>query len=99
MVWCDYQIWKVFEEKNHDNSFIKDVEFEKSGMAFWSKQNGHESARQSQQAVSLFSGAVIQGSQFRTESNQQLESIHKLAVQESSPKRHRPFKVLDSDSD
>ena len=68
-------------------------------MAFWSKQNGHEKARQSQQAASLFSGTVIQGGQFRTESNQQLESIHKLAVQESSTKRHRPFKVLDSDSD
>ena len=68
-------------------------------MAFWSKQNGHEKARQSQQVVSLFSGAVIQGGQFRTDFNQQLESIHKLAVQESSPKRYRPFKVLDSDSD
>ena len=68
-------------------------------MAFWSKQNGHEKARQSQQAVSLFSGTVIQGGQFRTESNQQLESIHKLAVQECSTKRHRPFKVLDSDFD
>ena len=78
---------------------MKDVEFEKSRMAFWSKQNGHEKARHSQQAVSLFSGTVIQGGQFRTESNQQLESIHKLAVQESSTKRHRPFKVLDSDSD
>ena len=66
-------------------------------MAFWSKQNGNELGKVKKRCH--FSRALYfkeANSEFQSE---QFESIHKLAVQESSPKRYKPFKVLDSDSD
>ena len=55
-----------------------------------------------QQAMSLFTGAVIHGGQFSI-SISSLNQSPKLAIQEvevkSSPKRYKRLKVLDSDSD
>ena len=56
----------------------------------------------SQQAMSLFSGASIHGGQFSISINS-LNQSPKLGIQESkvesSPKRYKRLKVLDSDSD
>ena len=58
--------------------------------------------QQSQQAMSLFTDAVIHGGQFSISINS-LNQSPTLAVQEakaeSSPKRYKRLKVLDSDSD
>ena len=58
--------------------------------------------QRSQQAMSLFTGAVIHGGQFSNSINSLNQSL-KLALQEakveSSPKRYKRLKVLDSDSD
>ena len=55
-----------------------------------------------QQAMSLFSGAVIHGGQFSISINS-LNQSPRLTIQEakgeSSPKRYKRLKVLDSDSD
>ena len=55
-----------------------------------------------QQAMSLFTGAVIHGGQFSSSMNS-LNQSPKLAIQEvevkCSPKRYKRLKVLDSDSD
>ena len=58
--------------------------------------------QRSQQAMSLFTGAVIHGGQFSNSINSLNQSL-KLALQEakveSSPKRYKRLKVLDSDFD
>ena len=64
--------------------------------------NSASDYQHSQQAMSLFSGAVIHGGQFSISINS-LNQSPKLAIQESkvesSPKRYKRLKVLDSDSD
>lgn len=63
---------------------------------------GRSAADHHQQAMSLFTGAVIHGGQFSISINS-LNQSPKLAIQEvevkSSPKRYKRLKVLDSDSD
>ena len=58
--------------------------------------------QRSQQAMSIFTGAVIHGGQFSNSINSLNQSL-KLALQEakveSSPKRYKRLKVLDSDFD
>ena len=58
--------------------------------------------QRSQQAMLLFTGAVIHGGQFSNSINSLNQSL-KLALQEakveSSPKRYKRLKVLDSDFD
>ena len=58
--------------------------------------------QRSQQAMSLFTGTVIHGGQFSNSINSLDQSL-KLALQEakveSSPKRYKRLKVLDSDFD
>ena len=67
-----------------------------------STTSGVKQNQRSQQAMSLFTGAVIHGGQFSNSINS-LNQFLKLAVQEakveSSPKRYKRLKVLDSDFD
>ena len=87
---------KVFEENKLRNRTSSSQHAENSATAVISH------VQQSQQAMSLFTGAVIHGGQFSISKNS-LNQSPKLAVQEakveSSLKRYKRSKVLHHDSD